>query len=512
MLSNKKISSFYTTIALITLAAIYYYWSISGELGLFGGDNAYYLLMAQSFSPWNEPSSVAIFFARQNPYPPLYPFTLGLFGGQNNLYIAHFVTTSFLLLTLLIYYAWQRRIGISTAAAACATGLFALLPGTYMQALELLSENLYLFLTLSCLLAATRYEQDKRDAWLWVAAISTAGATLTRSVGISLLAALIIYLVRKKPPKAWRYALLAGTPMLLWALLAPHDSPGYLIDFLRTYSADPVRILWIQLFTQPPSLWHGWLANFTTTPIGVWVVAPLTLLGLAGLLYRLASGCLDGYYVILYFALVLIWPYPAEAARLVYVIQPIVLIQALMFLGRYPFHYRTHERRIHLGAMVMAAIFIVALPNLALTLQRFLQPLPLGLENMRRSPYWYGPKFSQVLLDIRHIHVLSEHMESIREQVPVTECIYSIKPSIVGLYTQRRVFAPLPSTASDEEFKAMLNSGPCHYFFVVNETSPSYPERLYPLKRIGNMGKVISVARLSKDSDPISELIETYPF
>jgi len=143
------------------LCFAYYQWTWSTILAGLGGDNAVYLLTAKYFSPYSEYSNVARYFAQVSPYPPLYSLMLALLGGGESLLVAHLITTSFLLLSFFIFYYWLSLEKLNLQLSLFVVLVFAILPGIYMQALSIYSENLYLLLTLSSLLFVTMFEQKQ---------------------------------------------------------------------------------------------------------------------------------------------------------------------------------------------------------------------------------------------------------------------------------------------------------------------------------------------------------------
>ncbi len=211
------------TVGFLLLCAIYYFWGWSHVLGDLDGDNAFYLLTALHYSPWSSPSEAATFFAH-NQYPPLYSLLLAVFGGGESLLAAHLVSVTCLLLGFAALYLWVRALNRPPLIAGLLALLFALMPGTYMQALAILSENLYLLLTLTCLASVAAYENDKRNHWLWLAAICLAAAVLTRSAGISLLVAFAAYLMMHRPPRFWLLIMAAAAPVVAWNLIGNHES------------------------------------------------------------------------------------------------------------------------------------------------------------------------------------------------------------------------------------------------------------------------------------------------
>ena len=77
-------SDLWALLAWLILAAGYYVWTWSHVLATFGGDNAVYLMMAESYSPYFSHGQVAQFFADHSQYPPLFPFMLAILGGYDS--------------------------------------------------------------------------------------------------------------------------------------------------------------------------------------------------------------------------------------------------------------------------------------------------------------------------------------------------------------------------------------------------------------------------------------------
>lgn len=493
----------------VPLCGVYYFWGWSRVLGDFGGDSAFYLLIAQYFSPWSTASDVAVYFFTHSLYPPLYPLALALFGGGESLLAAHVITITFLMLAFAVLYLWLRNLAVDRAGAALVTLLFALLPGTYMQALLVLSENLFLFLTLVCITTVSRFEADSRSGWLWLAAFSLACATLTRSAGIALLAAFMLYLVVHRPVQSWPViGAMAALPMILWNLLSHKEGPGYLGSLVGKYGPEPFAALFGHLTTQAVLIAHGWVSNFTASRVGFLVMAFVGVLAVMGMAHRIRHRRLDGYYVAAYLLLILAWPYPSEAQRFVLVVVPVLLVQAWFLVERLP--------KLNLGGyalkpayVFMAAVALVALPNLLLTGKRFMQELPRELAEFRRTPGWYAIDPAEARINILYDQLLIQHLSSIHDVVPSGECLYGIKPSIIAYYTARISVAPPPPQLDDASFNASLAHQACRFFYLMGFASPSYPVAYYPLERLRSSLVVVSVApSLSHNARPVGILTE----
>lgn len=478
----------------ILLAGVYLFWGWSRVLGDFGGDNAHYLFMAHSYSPWSTASEVAVFFSAHNLYPPLYPLVLAVFGGGESLLAAHIVTIVLLLLAFITFYQWLRILGVSRTGAGLLTLLFSLLPGTYIHALSILSENLFLLLALACLAAVSRFETDRYPPWLWVASISLAGAMLTRSAGIALLAAFILYLVVHRPVRYW---FLVGSaplvPMVLWHLLSHKEGPGYLETLLAKYGSDPFSALSDHLKAEIVLIAQAWVGNFSSSPIGLPVMVFVGLLSLIGMAQRLHQRKLDGYYAAAYLLLIMAWPYPAESQRFILVIIPVLLAQAWLLVGRLP-GLRLGESILKPAYMILLMIALVATPNLLLTIQRFNQELPPALTEFKRSSRWYVINPAEARMNLAYDNLLVEHLGKIRDVVPQEGCLYGIKPSIIGYYAGRISIAPPKPEVDEMSFSSSLKNGRCRFFYLMNYVSPSYPVAYYPLNRLERSLTILNAA------------------
>lgn len=483
----------------VLLCGAYYIWGWSRVLGDFGGDSAFYLLIAQYFSPWAAHSDVAAFYYTNSLYPPLFPLALALFGGGESLLAAHIITITFLLLAFIALYLWLRSLGTGRTGAAMTTLLFALLPGTYMQALSVLSENLYLFSSLGCLAAVGMFEATRRERWLWIAAVFVAAAVLTRSAGVSLLAAFFLYMILHRPQGSWRIVLVAVLPIVLWRLLGQQQSPGYLSALAEKYSPDPLWALLRQLSLGVQLLWYGWVGNFTTGS-SAWAAAFVGALGLLGALWRISLRKLDGIYVGLYICLILIWPFPAEAQRLLFVIAPVLLAQCLLLLDSLP-PLMLSERRIFLRHLVLLVLAVIATPDLLLTIKRFSLPMPDQIAHFRHSINWYEVDPADAHANVVYDNLLIEHLKSLPAVVPAGDCIYSIKPSLVGYYAGRPSMIPPKPDLDAAAFNTYLRQKRCRYFYLVSFLSPSYQVAYYPLTRLGNALVVVSVSPGSPNPD-----------
>lgn len=481
----------------VLLCGAYFMWTWSHELGELGGDSAVYLLMAQHFSPWTPYSDVAEHFAGNNPYPPLYPLILGIFGGGKSILVARVITTSLLLTAILVLYAWQRSLDISSLRASTMTLIFALLPGTYLEVLSIHSESLYLLFTLAALASVALFENSKNESLLWVAASCVAAAVLTRSAGVALLIAFMLYLSWHRPGNIWPAILLATLPVVLWHFSGVHAGPGYMAQLAEKYDSNSFAVLSRQIQTGVASMWEGWLGNITTSRTNSLWVAVLGIHCLTGTLYRLFCRKLDAIYVTMYLVLIAVWPFPSEAKRLFYAILPILLVHGLSLAAVFPRAMLGRHAINPAILLYIAIIVLLAAPSLILTVNRYLQPLPEWAARHRQSHYWYAGDLRDPVDVLGSMGLIVETMRETPKLVPENECIYSIKPSVVALYAQRMGRSPPPESVTDDMFREMIKKGGCRYFFLLSGSSPSYSTPLYPLNRLEGKFKTLRVANIA---------------
>ncbi len=488
---------------LVSIAYVAHGWG--HELASLEGDEIIYLLSAEHFSLWTPYSPVAAYVASNSPSPPLFPLLLSLTGGAQNILVANILATLLMLSGFAMFFIWLRAEKVSEWRAFLLTFLFAVLPGTYMHALFVMSEGLFLILSLACLLTVARAEDTQDHSWLFVAALCVAGAVLTRSAGWALIAAFAAYLLWRRYDKTWRLLALAGLPAIAWSvykkLTGGTEGLTYSGLFLEWYTnnpiwktADPVSILFFHVVSEGHRFLKGLSANFTTLPLGMGVSGVVGLIFVIAAAYRLYRRKLDGIYVILYTIMILVWPfsYAANAEkRFALVIIPILLFQVSYLIVNIS---GTLFRRLRFNPaeiISFAAIILLALPAMALVTTLYFQPVSQDLEPYRRVGLWHSWYWRDSLIpDYRYAdyaRVISRGLPVVGSHIPEGECIYSVKPYLVGFYTKRIGKYPPKEALSDAYFSRELHQTGCRYFFFMNDVSPSYSEkRFYPEQRLGD--------------------------
>lgn len=480
----------------LCIAAGYVVWGWSNEITDLGGDSSVYMLAARYFSPFWASSPVFGEFAKSMAYPPLFPVLIGMLGGS--MLAGHLLVVASLLAAILCLYAWLRSEGLGPCASGCACLIFALMPGTYLQALNIWSENLYLFLSLLAIAIESRAETaspDRPSLW-WSAAAAVAAASLVRAAALPLLAAFAMRLLIIRP-RGWRSLIVAcGIPFASWTVWGKlHQSIGndYISQWTASYAHDPIGTMAVQVTTEASLVLRGWVESWlgeTGSNSLFYLSLAAGGLGLVGWLRRLTQFKFDAFYVLLYSSLLLVWPFPAEARRLSYVLIPILVAQGLLLFR--PCRESSKSLPRLLLPLWLGALTIAVLPSLILTLHRFNEALPPELIGARHIESWYAEDRQQAIDSSRSLTTILANLREIGGFVPRDGCIFAIKPSVVSLYSDRSTYAPPPLSASREAFE--LGIAKCKYAYVLAYSSPSFRQAFYPLDRLNERVHSLTIA------------------
>ncbi|MBW2465905.1 MAG: glycosyltransferase family 39 protein [Deltaproteobacteria bacterium] len=486
----------YFLLFFFVFSGFYIFWTWNPELAGLGGDNGVYLLTANFYSPWSPPSDIARHFAERSQYPPLYPLLLALFGGGENILAAHLITTACLLLALIILRAWLISIGLHKTTANLAVMLFVLLPGTVRISMFILSENLYLLLSMLALYLATQAEKKKNSPWLQAAALVIVAATLTRTVGLSLAAAFCLYLALHRPRHGLVTGLAVIIPLLLYSgytSLKSTEHASYFAVFASYYNSDTLIKIIDQVRNESFYLWQGWQANFESAA-GDFLIGLCLAISLISLTYRVYKRRLDGYYILCYFLIILFWPYPAEAKRFMYVVLPIMVGQSFLLISHIP-SLPVGKIKIYPVNVFIIALIFLSLPNTLIIADRLLQPLPPQLNKYRRTKHLYSLNPQIAVNNLHNAMILIEDMKDLNKKLPERAIIYGIIPSIISLYSNRLAFMPPSDINHDNSINYNGDFSRPVFFYMTALTSPSIPTPYYPLEKIRNRMEVLHMAK-----------------
>ena len=469
-----------TGLALL-LTAFTMWWAGSGTLlADFGGDNAVYFLTASHYSPYGAPHAAAAEFAANSIYPPLYPWLLALTGGGTSLAAAHRVTALIIVLVGFAVYALARALGLSRLEAIAIVVLSALARISLLEGLELHSEHLYLALWLA---AATLLADDTPPPRaVALAAIAIGAAYLTRSFGITMVASFGLWLLLRRPPRAWLAALLVVLPVL-YLVITHHGNARYAQSFVELYQRLGVLARLVANLRAVLPSWQGVFGELGQPGFLPLLPVAVALLASVGLTTRLRHWRFDSLSVPAYVALMIVWPYPAEYQRMCYPLLPFALIYAV--LGMRALAPRVNARY---GAALPLLFGLAAVAPFALLVQSRLVTTPADplLAPYVRSSPWFEPDPAAAFPTLAYHRAITEALADIGKpgRLPPTACLVSTKPAVAALYSGLLADGYPPFALSDETLRERLASGRCGYLFIMMNASPSFPQYYYPYQRL----------------------------
>jgi len=287
-------------------------------------------------------------------YPPLFPLLLAALlkvtpAFPANVAVLKLVNPICLAIGVYALVRFAERFGVAArGSAAVATAISALIAPVLVLTNVLLSESLFFLMLVGALwLVELAAERGGLRAALR-AGLAIALLAFTRTVGGVLLpAAVVVLWWRQRRREAAMLAastVLALAPYQLWVWRAARGFPDelrgsygpYLDWVIDGYRLDP-SLAWQVLARNATDLWRAFGVLFAPRlPHGVqWLAAAVALLVLAiGALALLRRAHVLGAFIVLYGAIVLLWPYNPE--RFVWAIWPctaLLLIVGARALG-----------------------------------------------------------------------------------------------------------------------------------------------------------------------------------
>lgn len=323
----------------------------------------------------------------QTKYPPLFPAVLAIAWllephYPDNLPYAMFLCWIWLPLTVLAFRQWLYRAGFSDDAVLLLCAMWALNPYVVLFSTTMLSEMQFTFILLTVLLSLNA-GAGKGGNWHWAAAAGVLSglAFLTRTAGVALLpAAIVFYLMRGK----WRQLAVFTAGMLpcvigwtIWS--AKNRTPGtddvtlyytnYFGYFLASFHWKETHLY---LWKNVDGMVHGLgalLLPFITDSVLEKILAEcLAIVGIIGVV-RLARANWQSIYApyaafaVCYMFLLAIWNFPANE-RFMLPVAPLWLAGFYIELRRVTVNiagvFRKPEMSQKIAGGVIVVLFLIA--------------------------------------------------------------------------------------------------------------------------------------------------------
>jgi hypothetical protein len=445
-----------SAVLLLAIAAplvVHFVWQPG--IATLGDDSVSYLLLARWLAGDAGPL-LAPWVSFQANFPPLFPLALAAAGGASNLIAAHLVVGGFALAGLVLVERYGTlRFGHAAAGFVLAAAFLAL-PTAWVSAKGILSEPMYLCVSLTALLFHARRiaagSPRPRD-WL-VFGLLLAAAWLTRAASITLAAAFVAWaaqdaFLRRARPAAWAALPLAcvAAAAVAWLLVRPEPAmDAYRLtigEVARAWSVAPGELAPLAL----SYFFGGWVASFTADPdvgfLARSVFAAFGVLGLAGAVRAARAGRLDGWYVLASLALIVAWIFPVEnMRRLLYPVVPLAMLHAAETMFALLGALRIGRGRGVYAAAACFAPILVSLPLTGVVLHRSFDDAPV-LEGSQRSyagitDYYTTLKVQRArAVAAREVAVLAG-LEALGRVTPPEAKVMWVRPEYVALLGQRR--------------------------------------------------------------------------
>ncbi|MFQ5888717.1 MAG: glycosyltransferase family 39 protein [Gemmatimonadota bacterium] len=315
-----------------------------------GGDNAEYMILGESLRTGSGYRDIHLVGSPlHTKYPPVFPLLLAALGWLGGVQLFKLVSLALTAGSVWLVFALGRQI-VGERTAFLAAGLLAVSPLLLEYSHYVLSEALFTLLVLAALLARGSENPAGRRA----AVAAGAAAFLTRSAGLSLLAALAIHPLLLRRRREAAASLLAALLILVgWGLfqrLGPPGQPGYVEQLLLVNPYEPqlgqvgpagllaraASNLWLYVSAVlPQSLGiGGGPGPFAANPLVVLFGAVAAGLALSGWLREATRGItLTGLFTLFYLGLITLWPSVWTDRRFLLPVLPILLLYLLDGVG-----------------------------------------------------------------------------------------------------------------------------------------------------------------------------------
>ncbi|MCP4702541.1 MAG: hypothetical protein GY862_37635 [Gammaproteobacteria bacterium] len=490
-----KISYFHPALQLLILLAIAFvsiHFVAYDSLASFEDDSESYLIMARYFSPYTPASDLIKDAYRFEHHPPLFAWLLALTDSAYDLRQAHVIVALCFVAACWMFLHWAGRLSGSPGLALGILVLFVCTPATWLRMLGILSENLYLFLSLAALYVDDRYchkENQRAGAWILLAVLLSA-LLLTRSVGISMVLGYGItrlLSLKKTGVHLWRQWLPFVLPLilvLLWGwgretagekLYAPYIQ-GVFNEILA--AENPLLQLWLMLKPQFLHFYDAWRGAFIIYWTDDYAVRPLLLsfigiLALTGLGLRLRANKTDSWYVLIYVAIIILWPYAENTTRFLYPLLPFMILYAVYALRTAAEKMPKARYSRHLSVFGLALLYALTVPSLAFIYQRSQHPSRGNTLDYTHTVALYRlPNLARAEERAAWNVILFEDMNKIRRLTRPQEKIMWFTPRFINLFADRQGM-PLLSADNAQEFCHKLKHSGAAYLFI-SRLNPRY--------------------------------------
>ena len=486
-------------------------------LASFFSDSVNYLLMARYLSPWHEASPAVVAAWPSQDFPPFFPFILALAGAAYDYTLAHVLTALFLLLSIPLIFIFARSMFAANHQALLIVFIFCLSPSAWLNSMGILSEPLYLFLSLATLIFFDKADLSRKTN-LFIFGLLLALLVLTRTIGVAMLAAFVVICIVK-----WRRGRLDGPYFVIpvffslavlaaswWAhgtVVPPHyiDKIGGLLGS----ETETIKVSWVlkEQLVAFHDFWLGGLLYYWTdqTLPAQSIILLAGLFSLLGLCIRVGQGKLDAIYVLLYLLVLFLWPYPFHMGRFIY---PILCL--LIMYSFYSLYVCTRRMELKRGgvavSIAMVLVLTTVLPTLSYTWHRYQTGKESGYHRIKEFYDAHDLKQAAQLAATKLAMILE--IERMRKTTAPDAVILSSQPAYIPLLADR-IVREITFNRNPAGELYMEHDPEVDYIYLVI----SHPRRvhkasdiknLYLRKYIPDQARLLWEHRSAENNEPLS--------
>ena len=493
-----------TVVVVLALAAFSVIAWVTRTAGVtHSNDDALYALLGDQLTHLSYRETFKVGAPMHGQYPPLWPAMLGvvqlLSGGSET--AAFLLVTATMTAGLFVFYHICRRL-LPPWIAAAVLVVAALNPFTITSAGRLMSESAFVLWTMVTLWALLRAREGLAvNRWLLLAAVASLAATLTRSIGVTLIAGVLASWVVERRWRAFAiFSLFCLTVMggwLGWTLTHNEGISGrsYIEDAAQVtkdksvmqgttrlsvgIARKVVQRVRLQLLDIIPSGMPYPTVPGTRLDNFLWLATTLTLgaLGAAALARRLPAAVL---YLLFYLGLLAVWPWAPR--RFFVPLQPLVLlgfVAGAMTVGR----WRPEWRRVGqpIAVVFLALVSIGGIPQTA-------ELVRTGLRCDRQNPWTSDGCYNVDQQAFFKVVVFA------RDSPPANARFLVEREAAFAYHTGRVVqHAQMPLGKPDEEFRHYLRDVGIEYIVLTRLTSKEVRDLL---PKLASNCRYLSIVRV----------------
>lgn len=424
-------------------------------------DDTWYILMAESLSGRFDHLQLTQEMLQLRQYPPLFPFILSLTGEiLIDQHYAFIFNALFLALGVGVAMIWFAREGFTITTSVLAAIVLMFNPIALYWLPILFSEPLFILLT-SLALALASYRSDKFVYWMgigFVVGLSVA----TRSAGWPLAVGMLVYLIfdqKLKPSTGFISGLAMGLVSIPILKMGFPQSRSYQESIFQTLQSFDLDYLTQQIW----AILTGWQLLWGST-VGAVLAAVFVIPGIG---IRLIRNRPDAWYILIYLAMLVVWPFPEHMSRFLWPLLPAFLVSAHSAVAL----FRNQKYSSVVASLFLVSVFVFSVPGgIGISLERTVNPPPAELHDLSRMMEWMRSVDREVGVDVlktRRQFLLD--MQRINRLADDNFCVYSELSMMVTSHTQRVAFASPWKNLQEvdsHQFK-------CPYYYLVPSSLPN---------------------------------------